>query len=43
MSIRCMELGIPAIIGIGNKEYSFIKNKRLLQINALQKNYKIIE
>ena len=37
MSIRCMELGIPAIIGIGNKEYSFIKNKDCYRLMPYKK------
>ncbi len=43
MSIRCLELGIPAIIGIGAKNFELIKNKKYIQINPNQKNYKIIQ
>ena len=42
MSIRCLELGMPAIIGIGSKNYDFISSKNFLQINSNQKFYKII-
>lgn len=42
MSIRCMELGIPGIIGIGEKNYNLIKNSSNIEINSLQKNYKIL-
>ena len=42
MSIRCMELGIPAIIGIGSQEFNFIRSKKIIEIDALQKNYRIL-
>ena len=42
MSIRCMELGIPAIIGIGNKEFEYIRTKKNIEINSYQKYYKIL-
>ena len=37
MSIRCMELGIPAIIGIGSKEFNFLKNKKILKLIHFKK------
>ena len=42
MSIRCLELGIPAIIGIGNKDFKLISTKNYILINSKQKNFKII-
>jgi glutamine kinase len=42
MSIRCLELGIPAIIGIGSKDYKLISTKNFILINSKQKNFKII-
>ena len=42
MSIRCLELGIPAIIGIGNKDYKLISTKNFILINSKQKYFKII-
>ena len=42
MSIRCLELDIPAIIGIGRKNYSRISENNFIQINCNQKYYKII-
>ena len=42
MSIRCLELGIPAIIGIGTKEFNFLKKKKNIEINALQKFYRVL-
>ena len=42
MSIRCLELGIPAIIGIGTKEYKIILANNSIQINSNQKYYKIL-
>ena len=41
MSIRCLELGIPAIIGIGKKDYQLISTKNYVVINSKQKYYKI--
>ena len=41
MSIRCLELGIPAIIGIGKKDYKLISTKNYIVINSKQKYYKI--
>ena len=42
MSIRCLELGIPAIIGIGSKEFNFLRKKKNIEINSFQKYYKIL-
>ena len=42
MSIRCLELGIPAIIGIGTKNFQAINKNNFVQINANQKYFKII-
>jgi len=42
MSIRCLELGIPAIIGIGTREYYLILENNNIEINCNQKNYKIL-
>ena len=42
MSIRCLELGIPAIIGIGKKDYNLLSNKNFITINSKQKYYRII-
>ena len=41
MSIRCLELGIPAIIGIGSKEFNFLKSKKNIEINSFQKTYTV--
>ncbi len=37
MSIRCMELGIPAIIGIGENNYNFYKKYKRLEIDCEKK------
>ena len=37
MSIRCLELGIPAIIGIGEKNFNNIKNSNKIYIDCSQK------
>lgn len=42
MSIRCLELGIPAIIGIGSKEFNYLRKKKNIEINAFQKTYSIL-
>ena len=42
MSIRCMELGIPAIIGIGSKEFEFLKKIKNIEINTFQKYYRVL-
>ena len=42
MSIRCLELGKPAIIGLGTKNFNLIKKSNYIQINANQKYFKII-
>ena len=42
MSIRCLELGIPAIIGVGEKNYENIKNSNKIYIDCYQKVFKII-
>ena len=42
MSIRCLELGIPAIIGIGSREFKLILSNNSIEINCKQKYYKIL-
>ncbi len=42
MAIRCMELGIPAIIGIGEKNFENFKNKNFLFIDCKQQIFKIL-
>ncbi len=42
MAIRCLEMNIPAIIGVGQKKYSEIIKSNTLSIDCLQKNYSII-
>mgnify|MGYP003940690425 CR=1 FL=1 len=42
MSIRCLELGIPSIIGIGTREDYLILENNNIEINCNQKNYKIL-
>ena len=34
MAIRCSELGIPAIIGVGPQTYSDLKNSVIVQIDC---------
>ena len=42
MSIRCLELGIPAIIGVGEVRFKQLSKAKIININAQAKNYKII-
>ena len=42
MSIRCLELGVPAIIGVGELRYKNLIKAKMININAQEKNYKII-
>lgn len=42
MSIRCLELDIPAIIGVGSKAYNEISNLNSVEINCKQNFYKKI-
>ena len=42
MSIRCMELGLPAIIGVGDRIYKdFVRSKKVY-IDCTNKKYSII-
>ena len=42
MAIRCMELGLPAIIGIGENNYNDLMNVRYVEINCDLKKINII-
>ena len=42
MAIRCMELNIPAVIGIGEKKYNFYSSKNKIEINCDNKTIKIL-
>ena len=37
MAIRCMELSIPAAIGVGEKKYNFYSSKNKIEINCSRK------
>ena len=39
MAIRCLELKIPAIIGLGPKNFDHIKNKKILEFDCEQKTF----
>lgn len=41
MAIRCMELSIPAAIGVGEKKYNFYSSKNEVEINCSRKTIKI--
>ena len=40
MTIRCSELNVTAVIGVGHKSFSEIKLNSIIQINPKQKNIK---
>jgi len=42
MAIRCMELGLPAIIGVGDKIYENFANSKKIYIDCNNKKYSII-
>ena len=42
MSIRCLELGIPAIIGIGEKNFNSLTNSNNVYLDCKQKIFRII-
>ena len=42
MSIRCLELDIPAIIGIGSKNFKNILNRNFIQFDCKQNFFKLI-
>ena len=42
MAIRCAELGIVAVIGCGEKNFSLYEKANILNIDALNKQVKIL-
>ena len=42
MTIRCLELNIPAIIGVGVNEFDQIKKCNLIEFDCEQKTFKSI-
>ena len=42
MAIRCMELGLPAIIGVGEKIYNQLSTSKKIFIDCNNKKYSII-
>ena len=42
MASRCMELQIPAIIGLGEKNFNLLKNINTIYINCDQSFFKVI-
>ena len=42
MSIRCLEQNIPAVIGVGEKRFNELENAELIEIDALNKQVRII-
>jgi len=42
MAVRCAELGIPAVIGAGENNFNKWKNARVLEIDAANKQVRIL-
>ena len=42
MAIRCLELEIPAIIGMGEKKFNDIKEAKKIFIDCKNSNYKVL-
>ncbi len=42
MSIRCLEQNIPAVIGVGEKRFNELEQAELIEIDALNKQVRII-
>ena len=42
MAIRCMELGLPALIGVGDKIYNDLSKSKKIFIDCNNKKYSII-
>ena len=42
MSIRCSELNIPAIIGVGENDFKRIVNSKKIYFDCKNNNYKIV-
>ena len=40
MAIRCSELNIPAVIGVGEKKFDELQKYQIIEINCLTKNIK---
>jgi phosphohistidine swiveling domain-containing protein len=43
MAIRCAELNLPALIGVGEENYSIIKNSQHIKIDCVQNKIEIIK
>lgn len=43
MAIRAGELGIPAVVGVGAKQYEILKKADVLEIDSLSKNIRILK
>lgn len=42
MAIRAGELGIPAVVGVGTKRFERYRKARILEINSLAKNVRVL-
>ena len=42
MAIRCLELNIPAIVGIGQNGFDKVYNSNFIEFDCEQKTFKII-
>ena len=42
MAIRCMEIDLPSIIGIGEKAYSILSKTKKIYFDCFNKKFEII-
>ena len=42
MAIRCSELDLPAIVGVGEKYFKEIQNSKKIELNCKAKSFNII-
>ena len=42
MAIRCSELNIPALIGVGEKNFINITKNKIIKINCIEKKIELI-
>jgi hypothetical protein len=42
MAIRCMEIDLPSITGVGNRTYNMLDKSKKIYIDCLNKKFEII-
>ena len=43
MAIRCAELNLPALIGVGEENYTRIVNSKFIKIDCIQNKIELIK